>query len=78
MSGNEILKSIKGHNSVSNLQKMQKMTLYNQDLDLVVLMFIQILVKFYLLVLKILSEKKMVTELRNYGIPERRKDKAEL
>ena len=32
LSGNEILKSIKGHNSVANLQKM---TLYNPNLDLV-------------------------------------------
>ena len=30
--GNEILTSIKGHNSVANLQKM---TLYNPNLDLV-------------------------------------------
>ena len=32
LSGNEILTSIKGHNSVANLQKM---TLYNPNLDLV-------------------------------------------
>ena len=33
MSGNKILTSIKGHNSVANLQK--KMTLYNTNVDLV-------------------------------------------
>ena len=32
MSGNEILTSIKGHNSVAN---MRKMTLYNPNLDLI-------------------------------------------
>ena len=32
LSGNEILTSIKGHNSVANLQKM---TLYDPNLDLV-------------------------------------------
>ena len=32
LSGNEILTPIKGHNSVANLQKM---TLYNPNLDLV-------------------------------------------
>ena len=32
LSGNEILTSIKGHNSVANLRKM---TLYNPNLDLV-------------------------------------------
>ena len=32
LSGNKILKSIKGHNSVANLQKM---TLYNPNLDLI-------------------------------------------
>ena len=32
LSGNEILTSIKGHNSVANLQRM---TLYNPNLDLV-------------------------------------------
>ena len=32
LSGNEILTSIKGHNSVANLQNM---TLYNPNIDLV-------------------------------------------
>ena len=32
LSGNEILTSIKGHNSVANLQKM---TIYNPNIDLV-------------------------------------------
>ena len=32
LSGNEILTSIKGHNSVANLQEM---TLYNPNLDLI-------------------------------------------
>ena len=67
LSGNEILTSIKGHNSVANLQKM---TLYNPNLDLSMLMCIQILFKFCLLVLKILSGNEMVTDLRNSRIAE--------
>ena len=53
LSGNEILTSIKGHNSVANLRKM---TLYNPNLDLingnVYTKFGQNLVKFCPLVLK--------------------------
>ena len=53
LSGNEILRSIKGINSVTNFRKL---TLYNPNLDLInVLMCIQNLVKFCQLVLKILS-----------------------
>ena len=52
LSGNEILRSIKGRNSVTNLRKL---TLYNPNLDLINAMCIQNLVKFCPLVLKILS-----------------------
>ena len=43
LSGNEILTSIQGHNSVANLRKM---TLYNPNLDLININVIQNLVKF--------------------------------
>ena len=56
LSGNEILTSIKGRNSVANLQKMM---IYNTNVDLVniqnIIYCIQNLVKFCPLVLKILS-----------------------
>ena len=62
LSGNEILPSIKGHNSVANLQKM---TLYNPNLDILsILMCIQILVKFCPLVLKILSGNEILTSVK--------------
>ena len=61
LSGNEILTSIKGHYSVANLQKV---TLYNPNLDLVNANEIQILVKFCLLVLKILSGNKILTSIK--------------
>ena len=61
LSGNEILTSIKGHNSVANLQKM---TLYNPNLDLSMVMCIQILVKFCPLVLKILSGNEILTSIK--------------
>ena len=58
LSGNEILTSIKGHNSVANLQKL---TLYNPNLDLINVMCMQNLVKFCPLVLKILSGNEILT-----------------
>ena len=55
LSGNEILRSIKGRNSVANLRNLK---LYNPNLDLINVnehTSIHNLVKFYPLVLKILS-----------------------
>ena len=52
LSGNKILTSIKGRNSVANLRNL---TLYNPNLDLINVKCIQNLVKFCPLVLKILS-----------------------
>ena len=53
LSGNEILRPIKGHNSVAN---MQNLTLYNPNLDLInVNVYTKYLVKFCQLVLNILS-----------------------
>ena len=62
LSRNEILTSIKGHNSVANLLKM---TLYNPNLDLVnANVYTNILVKFCLLVLKILSGNEILTSIK--------------
>ena len=61
LSGNEILTSIKGHNSVANLQKM---TLYNPNLDLVIANLYKILVEFCPLVLKILSGNEILTSIK--------------
>ena len=61
LSGNEILTSIKGHNSVANLQNM---TLYNPNLYLSMLMCVQILVKFCPLVLKILRGNEILTSIK--------------
>ena len=56
LSGNEILTSIKGRNSVANLQKM---TIYNTNIDLVNdNVYIQNLVKFCPFVFKIMSGKE--------------------
>ena len=55
LSGNEILTSIKGHNSVANLRKM---TLYNPNLDLINGNVYTNLVKFCPLVLMILSRNE--------------------
>ena len=77
LSGNEILTSIKGHNSVKILRKM---TGNNPKLDLVNVdvLCIQNLVRFCQAILKILNGNKMftegrkdgITDLRNYGITE--------
>ena len=58
LSGNEILTSIKGHNSVANLQRNM---LNNPNLDVINLMCIQNLVKFCPLVPKKLSRNEMLT-----------------
>ena len=59
LSGNEILTSIKGHNSVANLRNLP---LYNPNLD-IIKVCIQNLVKFCPLVLKILSGTKNFSSL---------------
>ena len=56
LSGNEILTSIKGRNSVVNLRNL---TLYNRNLDN--------LVKFYLLVLKILTRNEILTSVKGHN-----------
>ena len=62
MSGNEILTSIKGHNSIANLRKMM---LDNPNLDLInVNVYILNLVKFCPLVLKILSGNEILTSIK--------------
>ena len=61
LSGNEILTSIKGRNSVANLQKM---TRYNPNLELVIVNVYKNLVKFCPLVLKIMSGNQMLTSIK--------------
>ena len=61
LSGNEILTSIKGRNSVANLRNLR---LYNPNLDIIYVMCIQNLVKFCPLVLKILSENEILTSIK--------------
>ena len=66
LSGNEILTSIKGNNSVANLRNL---TVYNPNLDTInVNVYIQNLVKFCPLVLKILSGNEILRTIkgRNY------------
>ena len=60
-SGNEILTSIKGHDSVANLQKT---TLYNPNLNLINVTGIQNLAKFCPLILKILSGNEILTSFK--------------
>ena len=65
LSGNEILRSIKGRNSVANLRNLK---LYNPNLDLINVNMHTKFVKFCPLVLKILSGNEnydRITELRN-------------
>ena len=63
LSGNEILTSIRGCYSAANLQKMM---LYNPNLDLIncEVKFIRNMVKFCPLVLKILSGNKVLTSIK--------------
>ena len=61
LSGNEILTSIKDHNSVANLRKM---TLHNPNLDLINVNVYTNLVKFCPLVLKILSRNEILTSIK--------------
>ena len=60
-SGNEILTSIKGRNSVANLRNL---TLNNPNLLLSLLMCIQNSVKFIPLVLKILSGNEILRSIK--------------
>ena len=60
--GNDILTSIKGHNSVANLH------LYNPNLDIInVNVYIHNVVKFCPLVLKILSGKEILTSIKGHN-----------
>ena len=58
LSGNEILTSIKGHNSVANL------TLYNPNLDII---YVNVYTKFCSLVLKILSGNEILTSIKGHN-----------
>ena len=60
--GNKILTSIKGQNSVANLQKM---TLFNPNLDLINVIVYTNLVKFCPLVLKILSGNEILRSIKS-------------
>ena len=59
LSGNEILTSIKGHNSVANLRKM---TLYNPNLDLI---NVNVYTKFGNEILTSIKGRNSVAILRN-------------
>ena len=59
LSGNEILTSTEGYNSVANVQKI---VLYNPNIG--VIKCIQILVKFCPLVFKILRGNKILTSIK--------------
>ena len=62
LSGNEILTSIKGRNSVVNLRNL---TLYNPNLDII---YVNVyLVKFCPLVLKILSGNKILISIKGHN-----------
>ena len=61
LSGNEILTSIKGRNSVANLRNL---TLYNPNLETINVLCLQNLVKFCPLVLKILSGNKILRSIK--------------
>ena len=61
LSGNEILTSTKGHNSVAN---MQKNVLYNPNLDVINVNVYINLVKFCPFILKILSGNEILTSIK--------------
>ena len=61
LSKNQILTSIKGRNSVENLQKTK---IYNTNLDLVTDNVYTILVSFCQFVLKILSKNQFLTSIK--------------
>ena len=62
MSGYEILKSIKGRNSVANLRKMM---LYNPNLDLINVNVYRKKVKFCPFILKIMSGYEIMTSIKS-------------
>ena len=64
LSGNEILTSIKGRNSVANLGNL---TLYNPNLDTINVNVHTKLVKFCPLVLKILSGNEILTSIKGHN-----------
>ena len=61
LSKNRILTSIKGSNSVANLQKTK---IYNTNIGLVMIMCLQSLVSFCQSVLKILSKNQNLTSIK--------------
>ena len=63
LSGNEILTSIKGRNSVANLRNL---TLYNPNLDIIYVNVCTNLVKFCPLVLKILSGNEILKSFKGH------------
>ena len=64
LSGNKILRSIKGRNSVANLRNL---TLYNPNLDIININVYTInLVKFCRSVLKILSGNEILTSIKGH------------
>ena len=62
LSGNKVLTSIKGCNSVANLQNL---TFYNPNLDIIYANVYS--VKFYPLVLKILSRNEILTSIKGHN-----------
>ena len=64
LSGNEILTSIKGRNSIANLLNL---TLYNPKLDLINVNVYTNLVKLCPLVLKILSGNEILTSIKGHN-----------
>ena len=62
LSKNRILTSIKGSNSVANLQKKTKID--NTNIDLVMIMCLQSLVSFCQFVLKILSKNQILISIK--------------
>ena len=65
LSKNQILTSIKGRNSVANLQKKQRFTIPTEILLLI--MCIQTLVSFCQFVLKILSKNQILTSIKGHN-----------
>ena len=64
LSGNAILTSIKGHNSVA---KLRNLPLYNPSLDIINVNVYTNLVKFCPLVLKILSGNEILTSIKGHN-----------
>ena len=74
LSGNEILTSIEGHNSVVNLRNL---TLYNPNLDIILVNVYTKFGKFCPLVFKILRGNKILTSIKgHYSVANLRKNDA--